>query len=97
MCWVRPGLPLGVDVGIEVANAAVTLDPNDVLLFYTDGVTEATSPDGELYGDARLQAVFAAHIDEPPTAIRDAILARVHAFAPTQRDDITLMLLKAED
>ena len=35
------GLPLGVDVGIEIENATVTLDPGDVLLFYTDGVTEA--------------------------------------------------------
>jgi phosphoserine phosphatase RsbU/P len=90
------GLPLGVDIGIEVENAAVTLDPGDLLLFYTDGVTEATSPAGELYGDERLRSLFVAHADEQPGAIRDAILASVRSFAPVQRDDITLILLKAE-
>jgi phosphoserine phosphatase RsbU/P len=90
------GLPLGVDIGIEVENVAVTLDPGDLLLFYTDGVTEATAPDGELYGDERLRSLFMAHADEEPGAIRDAILASVREFAPVQRDDITLLLLKAE-
>jgi sigma-B regulation protein RsbU (phosphoserine phosphatase) len=90
------GLPLGVDIGIEVENVAVTLDPDDLLLFYTDGVTEATAPNGELYGDERLWTLFAAHADEEPSAIRDAILASVRTFAPAQRDDITLLILKAE-
>lgn len=90
------GLPLGVDIGIEVENAMVGLDPGDLLLFYTDGVTEATAPDGELFGDERLRSLLAAHADEPPPAIRDAILTSVRAFAPVQRDDITLILLKAE-
>jgi phosphoserine phosphatase RsbU/P len=90
------GLPLGVDIGIEVENVVVTLDPGDLLLFYTDGVTEATAPDGELYGDERLRSLFMAHADEEPGAIRDAILASVREFAPVQRDDITLLLLKAE-
>ena len=85
-----------MDIGIEVENAAVTLDPGDLLLFYTDGVTEATAPDGELFGDERLRSLFAACADEEPSAIRDAILTSVRAFAPVQRDDITLLLLKAE-
>jgi len=90
------GLPLGVDIGIEVENADVTLDPNDLLLFYTDGVTEATSATDELYGDERLRTLFAEHADEEPAAIRDVILASLRAFAPVQRDDITLIILKAE-
>lgn len=90
------GLPLGVDVGIEVENAGVTLDANDLLLFYTDGVTEATSATGELYGDERLRALIAARADAGPAALRDAILASVRAFAPVQRDDITLIIMKAE-
>jgi sigma-B regulation protein RsbU (phosphoserine phosphatase) len=90
------GLPLGVDVGIEIENATVELDPNDVLLFYTDGVTEAESADGEFFGDDRLRALLAEHAECEPTEIRDAILANVRAFAPAQRDDITLLILKAE-
>lgn len=90
------GLPLGVDIGIEVENASATLQVNDLLLFYSDGVTEATAPDGELYGDDRLREILAAHADHEPAAIRDAILCSVRAFAPVQRDDITLLILKAE-
>jgi len=90
------GLPLGVDVGIDIENATVDLDPNDVLLFYTDGVTEAESADGEFFGDERLRALLAEHAECAPTEIRDAILASVRAFAPAQRDDITLLILKAE-
>lgn len=90
------GLPLGVDVGIAVENATVMLDPGDVLLFYTDGVTEAMAPDGELFGDERLLALLAACADREPNQIRETILATVRAFAPVQRDDITLLIMKAE-
>lgn len=90
------GLPLGVDVGIPVENATVTLDPGDVLLFYTDGVTEAMAPDGELFGDERLRAILTACADREPNDIRETILATVRAFAPVQRDDITLLIMKAE-
>ncbi len=90
------GLPLGVDIGIGVDNAAVTLDAGDLLLFYTDGVTEAAAPDGELFGDDRLRTLLAECADQEPGRIRDTILAQVRAFAPVQRDDITLLILKAE-
>jgi serine phosphatase RsbU (regulator of sigma subunit) len=90
------GLPLGVDVGVPIENAAVLLDPGDVLLFYTDGVTEAMSPAGELFGDERLHHLLATYADQEPDQIRAEILAHVRAFAPVQRDDITLLILKAE-
>lgn len=90
------GLPLGVDIGITVENATVILDPGDVLLFYTDGVTEAAAVDGELFGDERLRTLLMACADQEPYGIRDTILANVRAFAPVQRDDITLLILKAE-
>lgn len=90
------GLPLGVDVGIGIENVTVDLDPNDVVLFYTDGLTEAASAAGELFGDERLRALLAAHAERALTEIRDAILASVRAFAPVQRDDITILILKAE-
>ncbi|MCA1666069.1 MAG: PP2C family protein-serine/threonine phosphatase [Thermomicrobia bacterium] len=90
------GLPLGVDVGIAVENATVMLDPGDLLLLYTDGVTEAMSATGELFGDARLCMLLAECADQEPAQIRDTILANIRAFAPVQRDDITLLIVKAE-
>jgi sigma-B regulation protein RsbU (phosphoserine phosphatase) len=90
------GLPLGVDIGIEVENATVTLREDDLLLFYTDGVTEAMSPTGAFYGDERLHELLTTHARNAPSHIRDAILEDVRTFAPVQRDDITLIILKAE-
>ena len=91
------GLPLGVDFGLPIADAAVTLDPGDRVFLYTDGVTEAMAPDGALFGDARLHALIERHADLPLAALEQAILAAVRAFAPVQRDDITLMILEAEE
>lgn len=90
------GLPLGIDVGIEVQDATATLEPHDLLLLYTDGVTEAMSVAGELFGDDRLRTLLCSISERPPAEIRDTILAKVGAFAPTQRDDITLFIVKAE-
>src|SRR5437868_13197831 len=56
-----------------------------VLLFYTDGVTEAEAPNGEFFGDDRLRALLTEHAECEPTEIRDAILARVRAFAQIGR------------
>lgn len=90
------GLPLGVDIGVEVENAAVTLAVGDMLLFSTDGVIEAAAANGEFFGDARLRMLMEAHADQPPEEVRDIILGAVRSFAPSQRDDITVVILKAE-
>jgi phosphoserine phosphatase RsbU/P len=91
------GLPLGIDIGIPVADARVTLDPGDRLFFYTDGVTEAPSASGELFGDARLHAVIEQCAECDITDVQERILSAVREFAPVQRDDITLMLLEVEE
>lgn len=90
------GMPLGIDVGIPIENASALLDPGDLLLLYTDGVTEAMSAAGEFFGDERLQSLLSRCAEHEPAEIRDTILAQVRAFAPVQRDDITLLILKAE-
>lgn len=91
------GLPLGIEIGIAIADAAVTLDPGDRVFLYTDGVTEAMAPDGALFGDERLHALIARHADLPIAALQAAILDAVRAFAPVQRDDITLIILEATE
>lgn len=91
------GLPLGIDIGIPVEDATVTLDPGDRLFFYTDGVTEAPSAEGELFGDARLHAVIERCAACDIAELQERILSAVREFAPVQRDDITLMLLEVEE
>ena len=90
------GLPIGVDVGMEISDVLVPFHPGDVLLLYTDGVTEAMTADGAQFGIERLRETLIRVASEPPMVIEAAIIAAIHAFAPKQRDDITLVVLKAE-
>jgi sigma-B regulation protein RsbU (phosphoserine phosphatase) len=90
------GIPLGIVPEARIEQKTLALAPGDVVLFYTDGVTEAMNAADEMFGDERLAAVLAAHRDEPAEAIAVAIEAAVQDFigdAP-QYDDVTLILLK---
>jgi len=59
-------------------------------------VTEAMTADGAQFGIERLRETLIRVAFEPPMVIEAAIIAAIHAFAPKQRDDITLVVLKAE-
>lgn len=91
----RGSVALGVMKGATFEEQAVTLDPGDLLLVYSDGVTEASSPDGEFYGDERLRAVFAASAGLGAEPAGTRVLAAVDAFARDARpfDDLSLVVL----
>jgi sigma-B regulation protein RsbU (phosphoserine phosphatase) len=74
---------------IEVANG-------DVLVFYTDGVTEAINAQFEEFGDARLREVVATNASGTATQILNAIVRAVDNFAgdTDQADDFTLYIVK---
>jgi len=90
------GSPIGIDIGLNIGDGTVLFAPEDVLLLYTDGVTEAMAADGTLFGIVRLREVLRRVAARSPTVIEETIIAAVQAFAPEQRDDITLVVLKAE-
>jgi len=72
------------------------MDPSDMLVLYSDGVTEANNADYEEYGEGRLIEALKQHRGEPAAAIVDAVtrsLAEFTAGAP-QADDITLAVAK---
>lgn len=68
----------------------------DILLLYTDGITEATGPDGELFGTARLARAMEEESEREPEELLDAILARLRMFTGgvPSGDDICMALLK---
>jgi sigma-B regulation protein RsbU (phosphoserine phosphatase) len=85
------GLPLGIRFG-EYSEAEVHLAPGSRLLFYSDGITEATNPDDDEYGGMRLEQHF-----RRTEASAESILDDVRSFANGAglQDDATVILLKA--
>ncbi len=81
--------------GMIFQEGVTILAPGEVLLGYTDGVTEALDPDGVLYGEERLTAFLEAHRHLAPTALLASLRQELHDFAQgaPQSDDITLLVL----
>lgn len=90
------GIVLGIVSQPRFEQRSLTLEPGDVVLFYTDGVTEAMNPQRELFGDERLADILRAHHANTPSEIINAVIAAVTAFAhdQSQSDDITMVVLK---
>ena len=89
------GPPLGLFDDIEYAQATLTLRPGDILVLYTDGVTEAMDARNKQFGLEQLNAVL-ARCDLGAAAMRDAILEAVGRFTggDAAHDDRTLLVAK---
>ncbi|MBQ9930766.1 MAG: serine/threonine-protein phosphatase, partial [Firmicutes bacterium] len=93
---VRPGFVLAGMEGIQYKKNELQLEPGDVIFLYTDGVTEATNANNELYGEDRLRAVLNAHKDADTDTLCRMVQEDVDRFvgeAP-QFDDITMVCLR---
>jgi sigma-B regulation protein RsbU (phosphoserine phosphatase) len=86
---------LGLFEEWECPVAEVMLAPEDVLLIYSDGATEASNDAGEEFGEARLVEALRAHRERPAAAILDALSDAVLEFSGGQQgDDLTLVVAK---
>jgi serine phosphatase RsbU (regulator of sigma subunit) len=92
------GLPLGIKANADYREGRTTLQKGDVLCIYSDGVTEAASPNGEEFGPTRLYEVVSRNVDASAAGIRDRIESAVTKFSQgTQAaDDITLVIVKRQ-
>jgi sigma-B regulation protein RsbU (phosphoserine phosphatase) len=92
------GIVLGIIPQPQFEEHTTILQPGDVLLFYTDGVTEAMNPQRELFGDERLTEVMRTHYRRRPEEITHAVLEAIGVFAngQSQSDDITMVVLKRQ-
>ena len=80
----------------ECSTQTISLQPNDVLLIYTDGVTEANDAEGNEFGEARLEEVVRANLLVSPGELLSAIQQAVQKFsAGEQFDDLTLVVARA--
>lgn len=90
------GVAVGLFKGAGFAGAEARLAPGDVMVLYTDGITEVIDTDEEEFGEDRLQALIVEHAALPAQDLADLILETITDFAGEQElfDDATLVVVK---
>jgi sigma-B regulation protein RsbU (phosphoserine phosphatase) len=93
------GTPVGLLEETQFTSQALQLDIGDVLVMFTDGITEAENPAHELWGQKRLETLLRACRDCTPAQIIGRILDEVLAFSESgsQSDDMTLVVVGVKD
>lgn len=91
-----PGTWLGArkDVGRFFVDSELQLEDGDLLVLYTDGVTEAKNDAGKMFDLERLVATVEAVKHKPTLLVRDNVLQAVRKFMAKQQDDITLLVVR---
>ncbi len=92
----QPGRPLGLFEDTVYQVATIALRPGELLVCYSDGVTEGQNPAGEEFGEERLLGIAGAARGSAPLEVVRRITAEIdshHAGSPRQ-DDVTLVVLK---
>ncbi len=90
------GIVLGIVPKPQFEQRSRTIASGDVVLFYTDGVTEAMNPQREMFGHERLETVLRQNHQHSSYDIIQAVRDQVEAFAVEggQSDDITMVVIK---
>lgn len=90
------GVPLGLLEHTEYQPVTANLEQGDLLVFFSDGITEANNPQQEEFTSRRLENILRQNAHRPPQEIVDQVLQEVRDFEAgrPQRDDQTLVVLK---
>lgn len=98
------GLLIGMIGGVTYKQETITLEPGEIVVLYTDGITEAVGPSAEeddpeaMFGEEALVAVIRRNSHLPAVGIKEAILDAVaqHTQGVVQSDDITLVVIRRQ-
>lgn len=90
------GPPVGLLPGVQYTASTAQLDPGDVLVMFSDGVTEASNAEDDMFGISRLREALRGHHTAPLEELQQTILACLNSFASgaKQADDITLLIAR---
>ena len=82
--------------GSEYEVGRITLNAGDDLVLYTDGITEATNPDDEMFGEERLEQLLTEHRHSSAREIEEQVYTSIKDFAAgaAQADDLTMVIVK---
>ena len=90
------GVPLGLFPETEIRVGEAKLVPGDLLVLYSDGITERGAHYGEEFGEERLEQLVSTHREASLEQIRSHVLAAVTDWSAREaEDDMTLMLVRA--
>ena len=92
------GIALGLFEHSEYCAVETVLDPGDLLVFYSDGITEAEDPEGRPFEESGLELVIERHAGCSASELGAEVLAAVqaHATRPKFADDLTILVLKRQ-
>ncbi|HSB09597.1 MAG TPA: SpoIIE family protein phosphatase [Blastocatellia bacterium] len=95
----KGGLPIGMMQGVAYQEATVAFEPGDVLVIYSDGITESINERDEEFDEERLVEVVRNNLGRSASGIRDRIDEALSRFVGTTApvDDMTLMIIKRTD
>ena len=92
-------VPIGMYAEVQFEPTLFQLAKDDILVAYTDGITEAANTSGQLWGLERLESLLRCCRRMAPDEIVERILGEVSDFAngEPQRDDVTLVVMKVQE
>jgi phosphoserine phosphatase RsbU/P len=95
----KGGLPIGMMQGVKYQEASVKFDVGDVLVIYSDGITESVNERDEEFDEERLIEVVKNNAGRSASGVRDRIDEALSRFVGTAApvDDMTLMIIKRTD
>jgi phosphoserine phosphatase RsbU/P len=90
------GLLMGIKTNVCFEEKAIPVDAGDILILYTDGVTEAENAEGEQFGTGRLCGVITEHCERHPKEIMDEIFLELSSFTGQKSllDDVAMIMFK---
>jgi len=81
-------------IGKYLVDRTIRIAEDDIILLFTDGITEATNTEGQMYGQERLEQALNHYADLPGGKLLDKIISEVKDFQEEQLDDMTLVVIK---
>lgn len=92
------GVPIGIMEDVEYKQAKVKLYPGDIVMLYTDGITEMRNPEKDEYGLKRVRQMLIEHHDMSAEEFTSFLVEDVDRFrnGASQHDDMTMLVFKRE-
>jgi sigma-B regulation protein RsbU (phosphoserine phosphatase) len=89
-------IPLAIDLDTLYSQITIPMTPGDRLFAYTDGIIDASNPEGECFGLTRLKDALDANTEASLSELKFAVLKTVHEFSEEEltHDDVTLVAME---